>query len=266
MDLKEKLEALYNQLVDHDNELLVLASELDPEKLEVVAKGLLEAAQAIKNIGFNLQGVENSNEKDNTAFAYIEELAEFATALDMSGDEELQAKAALIDEMLDLEVQIAPLMIKASVMDQLLLNQGVMNTHDQVSKEAQEEEISRLRKEYREKSLERPYKTPAEEHERDIKAAEAVKAIKESIKEYRPLETHLSTRYCPDHPGTSVIRVADDTYQCPLDKGIYNYREGFTTMKGNKVPGTDVQHQTKALGDRQLEPTHFDTRETRLNQ
>ena len=267
MNLKEKLEAMYSQLMDNDHELLILASEQDdPEVLEVVAKGLIEAAQAIKNIGHSLQGSEQANESGHTAFAYIEELAEFATALDMSGDEDLQAKAMLIDEMINMEVQLAPIMRNASVMDQLLLNQGVTKTHDHVSKEAQEKEVARLRKEYRAKSLERPYKIPAEEHERDIKAADAAKAIKESIKEYRPLETNLSTRYCPDHAGTSVIRIADDTYQCPLDKAIYNYREGFTTMRGNKVPGTDVQNQTKTLGERRLEPTHFDTRETRWHQ
>jgi hypothetical protein len=259
MELKEKLQELYSKLMDHDNELLVLADKQeDPELLETVAMGLLRAAQEIKQIAFSLDGHKRNKESGLTLFANkYEELAEFATALDMSGDEELQKKAAWIDEFLTLE---------ASVMEQLLINKGVAKTHDQVAKEAQEEEIARLRKEHREKSLERPYKTPAEEHERDIKAAEAAKAIKDSIKEYRPMETALSTRYCPDHPGTSVIRVADDTYQCPLDKGIYNYREGFTTMKGSKVPGTDVHHQTQALGDRRLEPTHFDTRETRLNQ
>jgi hypothetical protein len=249
MDLKEKLEALYNQLMDHNNELLVLASEQDdPEVLETVAYGLIEAARAVKNIAYGLDAVKDNKESGQHAFASedIEELAEFATALDMSGDEDLQKKAAVID--------------------QLLLNLGVTHQAEHVAKAAQEEEVARLRKEYREKSLERPYEFPGKELDRDIKSAEAVKAIKESIKEYRPLETNLSSRYCPDHPGTSVIRIADDTYQCPLDKGIYNYREGFTTMKGNKVPGTDVQHQTQALSDRRLESTHFDTRETRLNQ
>lgn len=249
MGLRDKLQELYNQLMDRDNEILVQADELgDPELFESVVQGMVSAAQAINGamsaVKYHLE--EKDKAKDTLSAEAVDELAEFATALDMSCDEDLQKKAAVID--------------------QLLLNLGVTQTADNVSKAAQEEEVARLRKEYRAKSLERPYEFPSEELERDIKAAEAAKAIKESIKEYRPLETNLSTRYCPDHPGTSVIRIADDTYQCPLDKGIYNYREGFTTMKGNKVPGTDVQHQTRALGDRILEPTHFDTRETRLTE
>jgi len=249
MGLKNKLQDLYDELTSHDNEILVLAEESNnPALLEVVAYNLGYAAESIKNAINDAEHFQDLKKKSEEVLTHdkIDELAAFATDLDMSCDEELQSKAAVID--------------------QLLLNMGVKKTFEQVEKSAQEEEIAKLREKYREKSLERPYNFPSEELDRDIKSAEAVKAIKDTIKEYRPMETALSTRYCPDHPGTSVMRVADDTYQCPLDKSIYNYREGFTTMKGNKVPGTDVQNQTQNLGDRNLEEMNFSTRESKLNQ
>jgi hypothetical protein len=241
MNLRDKLEILSEQLIDSNNEILILAEEEnDPELFENVVKAMVSASYLIKN-AYN----KISSKEEAVTPKMLDELVEFATALDMSGDESLQKKAAVID--------------------QLLLNLGVAKQYDQVFKEAQEEEISKLRKEYREKSLDPAYKFPKEELDRDILAAEAAEAIKKSIKEYRPLETALSTRYCPDHPGTSVMRVTDEVYQCPLDKKIYNYREGFETMRHNVVPGTSVQNQTQALTDRQLEETHFSTRESKLN-
>jgi hypothetical protein len=74
----------------------------------------------------------------------------------------------------------------------------------------------------------------------------------------------LSTRYCPDHPGAQFARIADCVYQCELDKKMYNFKEGFETMKGNKIPGGTVSEQTRSLGDRALEQMHFATRESRL--
>ena len=102
--------------------------------------------------------------------------------------------------------------------------------------------------------------------EKDVKATESAKAVSEYLnKTKRPLESPLSTRYCPDHPGTSVIRVGEDTYQCPLDKNVYNYNEGYTLMTGTKVPGGNVEEQTQAIGDRKLEQTNFSTRESTIN-
>ena len=98
-----------------------------------------------------------------------------------------------------------------------------------------------------------------------MKVADSIKAIDNSIKEYRPLEAPLSTRTCPDHPGAQIARVGEDTYQCSLDKKVYNYKGGFTTMKGNVIPGGDVSAQTQALGDRAIEHMSFDTRESKLN-
>lgn len=249
--LKEKLKEMYENLMDRDNEILVLADEQDdPELLEFITTHLVQAAQGFK---YALQACEHHEKTGGTlgkqadlSLSSLEELVEFANVLDSSGNPELQKKA--------------------SVIDQLLLNFGKAKLADEVFKEAQEAELNKLRSEQREKGRERSYDFPGENQAKEIKAEEAKKKIEESIKTYRPLETNLSTRYCPDHPGTGAIRVGDNVYQCPLDKKIYNYTEGFTTMKGNKVPGTDVQNQTRDLGDRNLEQMHFSTRESRLTE
>lgn len=247
--LKRKLEALAKELSDPNNEILVLADEHnDEELLRTVAFALGEAAAKLGSVALVVEDVmveKIANHSTQITSQSIDEIAALAEEFDASNDEFLQRQA--------------------SVLDQVLLNMGVKLTHDSVAKRAQEDEMSRLRTEHKDKSQERSFEFPSEQHERDIMGAEAAKAIKESIKEYRPLETSLSTRYCPDHPGTSIMRVGDYTYQCPLDKKMYPWREGFTTMKGNKVPGTDVQSQTQALGDRKLEEMHFTTREGRLN-
>jgi len=57
-------------------------------------------------------------------------------------------------------------------------------------------------------------------------------------------EGAITTRYCPDHIGVQAIRVAERTYQCPLDGKVYNYEVGYTNYKGQKVPGGSVANQT----------------------
>jgi hypothetical protein len=54
----------------------------------------------------------------------------------------------------------------------------------------------------------------------------------------------LSTRYCPDHIGTQLARVADGIKQCPIDHKVYNYNDGFKDERGNDYPGGSVSGQT----------------------
>lgn len=172
-------------------------------------------------------------------------LVTWATELDKTGDQELIKEASVIDE--------------------ILLTLAAPRDAKEAFKLAEDKEIERLREKYRTEALEDSYKHPREELQKDLKTADAVKAIENSVKEYRPMEAPLSTRTCPDHPGAQMQRIGDTIYQCSLDKKVYNYRGGFTTMKGNKVPGGDVSEQTHSLGDRAFEHMSFDTRESKLN-
>jgi len=95
------------------------------------------------------------------------------------------------------------------------------------------------------------------------KTATDIKDKKKDIKVFESNEAALSTRYCPDHPGEPVLRKGDGIFQCSLDGKIYNYNEGFVTLKGNKVPGSSVENQTKLDTFLQNPFTSSDTRENR---
>jgi hypothetical protein len=247
-NLKKQIASLTESLLDAENEILVWAEETDNNKvLAHAANVLVKAARALEEVSALTEkklDYEMSVEAGSIHPRDIESLAALAAEFDASDDEFLQKQAAVIDQLL---INFAQKGLKSE------------------AESAEEKELAKLRAKYRAESSDECYKGPREEHEKDIKAAEAVKAIKDQVKEYRPLETALSTRYCPDHPGSQVRRVGDNVYQCALDKKIYNYKEGFTTEKGNKVPGTDVANQTQNLGDRKLEEMSFSTRENRLN-
>jgi len=52
------------------------------------------------------------------------------------------------------------------------------------------------------------------------------------------------SRYCPEHPGVSLYRIADSVFQCPLDRVIYDYEKGFTTQDGKEHNGGNVAEMT----------------------
>lgn len=54
----------------------------------------------------------------------------------------------------------------------------------------------------------------------------------------------MSTRDCPDHIGTMMARVGENTYQCPRDGKVYNWEEGWVDMSGKKHPGGSISGQT----------------------
>lgn len=232
-----------NNLSEHP--LLVKAEESGSEAIiDIIASTLTKATFAIDDAIEKIEKVAElaNGELDEEA---LEEMAAIATEFDKSGD---------------------PLLMKqASVLDQILLTIGAPKGAKDAFKLAEDKEIEKLREKYRAEALEKSYKESKVEHDKDNKVSDAAKAISDSIKEYRPLEASLSARTCPDHPGAQMQRVADYTYQCSLDKKVYNYQSGFTTMKGNKVPGTDIAAQTQSLGDRASEHMSFDTRESKLN-
>lgn len=232
--LSEKLAKLASEFVDLDNELLVLAEETnDEDVLFNVSLALAKAAKAVKS------AKEFVDSKGGEVVTY----------------DDLQAMAAIADEF---DASGDPVLMKqATVLDQVLLNFA-----KPTEKSAEDSELDRLHQKYRQEGMEKAYKTAPDEHDRDIKSSDAAEAIAKQFKEYRPLEATLSTRYCPDHPGEMLYRVGEDVFQCALDKKMYNYREGFTTQKGNVVPGGDVSHQTKSHTDRAIEQMSFSTRES----
>jgi hypothetical protein len=237
-NLKDKLEKLANNLVDPDGDILVAAEESGNDALMHVSAALVRASSMIKTVA-DIVGNTPTFMPTNRD---LEELAVVASEFDASGDELL--------------------MKQASVLDQILHNFGRKEVVESL-KVAQENELDRLRQERREQCSKECYEDPTEVLDERIKSADAAKAIEKSVKQYRPLETSLSTRYCPDHPGEMMAMVGDGTFQCQLDKKMYNWKEGFTTAKGNKVPGGDVTEQSKSMSDQVSEQSmSFSTRES----
>ena len=212
------------------------------EILEVAASACNDMAEYLEK---SADAISESEAPDGElTLNRLEEIAVLASEFDKSDD---------------------PLLKKqASVLDEILLTIGAPSNAYSNAKRAQDDEIDKIRNKIREKERD-PYKFVKEEHDKQNDVEKIKSAIKNVVKQYRPQEAALSTRTCPDHPGAQIMRVGEDTYQCELDKGIYNYVAGFTTMKGNKVPGADVSGQTSSLFDRSNEVTSFDTRESKLN-
>lgn len=269
--------------------------KVDPLHGAYTDKGNYTHARKVQEFEHNISKVQDICEQFfaqlNSLFKFqvtkLDSIAMLANEYDQSGNPELQKQAAIIDEFLlelagedskikkleflaamatELDKTGDPILVKeASVIDQILLTIGRPKGSVEAIKQAEETEIDRLRAKYRQEDGERAYKKPKEQLDKDLKVADTIKAIKDGVKEYRPLEAALSTRTCPDHPGAQMARIGEYIFQCSLDKQVYNYQGGFKTMKGNTVPGGDVSGQTQALNDHAEEHMSFDTRESKLN-
>jgi hypothetical protein len=199
-----------------------------------VAHSCVEAANALKKAASTVESIEPAEESKITPES-IQSLAELASALDATDDPELQKQASVIDELL-LTIAAPP----------NAASEKLAATNDRLEE------------------LKKKYQNPSKELDETNKIADTRKGVEKSdfIKEYRILEAPLSTRYCPDHPGTLISRVGEHLWQCELDKKLYNFETGFELNNGTKVPGGDVANQTMGVNV----PYHaiFDTREGRL--
>lgn len=171
--------------------------------------------------------------------------AHLATALDLSEDDEL---------------------IKfASVLDEILLTIGADRNSTKKYKLAEDKEVEKLRAKFREETLLDVYSKAKIEENKQNNSEEAIKAIEDKVKIYRPMEHALSSRQSPDMPGISLMRIGDNVYQCPVTKKIYDYAAGYTTLAGDTIPGTSVTNQTQLSENRSHEHANFSTREEILN-
>lgn len=230
MKLSEKLLIVAGWLEDSENDLIVNA-EGNESCLNTVATALVSAAAALKVAAAEVSELEPSVLTPER----LDEMAAVAAAFDESGDELLQKQASVLDEL-------------------LLTIAAPRGTAIQF-RDTQDDRIEQLKKKYKDT------KTELDEIN---KVSDSVKAIEKApmYKTYRPLEAPLSTRYCPDHAGGLVVRVGEHTWQCVLDKKIYNFDAGFKTMQGNLVPGGGVEYQIPDHAEQGHEI--FDTRDSRL--
>jgi hypothetical protein len=239
MKLIEKLGQSIKELSSSNGTFLKEAeSFLNDEDLVKFAIALNQAASILTEASSLLNGKEGLTEED------VGELGILASELDKSGDPILQKQA--------------------SVLDEILLTIGSDPKAQGAFKKAQEDEIERLRIKYRDTNHDE-YTKGREQSHKELNVNDAIKAIDAKVKKYRPMESALSTRYSPDMPGVSLVRVGEGIWQCPITKKIYDFKAGYTTAKGNVVPGSDVSNQTQQLGFRAPEHSNFSTREEILN-
>lgn len=235
MKISEMLKAMASWLENPDNEALLLA-EYDSNCLEVVASSCITAANELRKAAAKVDEIEPAVESKITS-ENLNTLANIAEAFDRSDNPGLQKQAHVIDEIL-LTIAASP--------DAFSTRQGVIDA--QIN-------------DAREKFIVNQKKTNSAEEK---KIADAKEAIEESgaTKNYRVLEHSLSSRGCPDHAGTPLSRVAENSWQCALDGKVYDYQSGFTLENGDVVPGSSVMNQN-AL-DYYPEFSMFDTREGRM--
>lgn len=236
LELLKKLEELRCSFLNRDHEILGLADQVSPDMLQSVAGCFIGCATAIdaicKSNSYKL-GEEERKQFEEFCQSKKEELGEVEEKEEMT-PKDLEAVAALAEEFS--KSGDALLRRQASVLDQVLLTFANSDTRE-AEKQALQNKISEIKKNLGKSSQEENVKL-------SFKADEVAKVVDKNIKEYKPLEAPLKTRSCIDHPGHQLIRVSDDVYQCSLDKKTYDYKNGFTTLKGNKVPGGDVALQS----------------------
>lgn len=240
-------------MAEHDEELFKLKGEIaelvdliityvDRNDYPIYQDVILEGLRGAKKYLEDTIGILDEYLEELTP-EKLASLATLASELDKTGD---------------------PVLVRqASVLDEILLTIGASKSQVAALKAAQDEEIKKI-KAQAESKLEDPYVIAKQLLDKYNNIDEAKKALN-GIKTYRPMEAPLNTRTCPDHPGAQMSRVSEGTYQCSLDKGIYNYYGGYTTLNGNHVPGGTVSNQTQSLFDRPNEFTSFETREGKLN-
>jgi hypothetical protein len=211
----EVLKSTASWLENPDNELFSLLEEHEPS-IEIAARACITAAEVLKKASLDIQLVSGIQEQKQDVVTALDKLRALANEFDESGDPSLMKKASLLDEIL--------LTVAADVEEQSRFRAKMNNKIAEIKKRSQ--------------------------YMKDIKTATEPTSKAQNTSEphgkiYEENEASLSTRYCPDHPGESVFRKGDNIVQCPLDGKTYDFKDGFTTAKGNKIPGTSVENQTK---------------------
>lgn len=233
------LRVLARKLEKNSDDILVSASAKGPEALEKVATAIAAASTLLEGVADDM----DHNAEFNITAQQLDEIVALATAFDQSND---------------------PLLKKqASVLDELLLSIAAPKNAARESRKVTDDEINRLREKRRSSRSEEAYEEPREAHADMNNAKEQAKAVAQQVKRYRPLEAPLQTRYPPDRPGGQMTRITDHVYQDIVTGIVYDFKAGYTTQKGNEVPGTSVENQTRQFGDARNQSTSlFETRQS----
>ena len=90
------------------------------------------------------------------------------------------------------------------------------------------------------------------------KTADRLSNVLKESTDVRPMDVSLNT-------SVGLIYVGEGTYQCSLDKKIFDFKEGYKNANGKSVPGFNVADQNKIDNSNIDFKANFDTREGRMN-
>ena len=242
MVISTDLRVLAKKIENSSDALLADASSKGPEIFEKVAMAIAAASTLLDGVADDL----DSKASFDITPQQLDEIAAVAESFDKSKNPLLQRQA--------------------SVLDELLLSIAAPKNAVAQAKRATEDEITKLREEKSRARREEAYDEPKKIHSDMSNAKQQAKAVEQQVKRYAPLEAPLQTRYPPDRPGGQMTRISDGVYQDIMTGIVYDFKNGYTTQKGNQVPGGCVENQTRQLGDLQNRNTSlFETRDSILN-
>jgi len=201
--------------------------EFDENSLAIAARASIIAAEVIKKAAIDIQlvsGVKDTNKYSKDMIDAMSDLAALANEFDISGDDNLVKKAGVLDEIL------------VTMASGVEAQKEFQNKFDKKIAEIKEKS-KRIKEDEKAKS---GVKLTATESKGDQK--------KNDRRECRPLEESLSTRYCRKCTGL-LARLREDLWYCVDCSQQVNFKEGYTTAKGNKVPGSSVENQTADLAN-----------------
>jgi hypothetical protein len=210
MNIDNVIDYLDNQ----DNDLLSQVDHDDDKLIEVAS--LLSAASELVKLAQDL-ALDDADEK--IADGVLEDLVTVANSFDESGDEVLIKKASVLDELLLSVAADKKILLK----NKIAATQKLRDLREKF-KESQKE--IELRK--RQRKVNR-----IDEAEKVLKQSDILK----QDDQVSPMKHARESRHCPDHPGVSVYRIADATWQCSLDRKIYDFNTGFKKYNGEQVSG-----------------------------
>jgi len=232
MRVSELLTAIASWLESPENEALMLA-EYDDKCLEAVAETCCAAAEILRMGAEQADLIEPPTETSLTP-EKLDHLNSIISAFDRSGDADLKKTADVMDDLL-LTLASPPDWASNYKLTEWNRLEALKQTYDDTRK--QTHELAGVK--------------------------ESAKAIDKSpmFKEVRIMDHALKTRTCPDHAGAQMARVGENQYQCSLDGKVFNYSNGYTTERGEHVPGESVSAQTPTEWPQPM--SMFDTREDR---
>jgi hypothetical protein len=226
MSISLELRGLIKKMENMSDNLLVKAARISPELFSNYVNSIARSTVELEKLA---ESVENQVTPD-----MLENIVSIANSLDNSEDPRLKKQALILDDL-------------------LITITAQMKNH--------EAEMNRLREKHRTESRENLYTEPKKSLDRQNLIGKAREAVDNQLKVYDPLEAPLQTRYSPDMPGTPTTRIADGVYQDVITGKVYNYRSGYTTNKGNKIPGTSVENQIPDIDNYQQSRSIFETRD-----